>query len=136
MARIDVTQKSNLMILSPLTHILILTLFATFVILILFATTIIRVLRTAHLESQIAQTVSVLDTTQLKNHLQMIPISAVEIDAEVAILKADIITAAHKHHLTLDREETQSDNPFNTPQNRERLIKIVEKQKDVATRVG
>ena len=77
-----------------------------------------------------AQEVKLLDTLQLTTYLQTIPISAVEIDAEVATLKAGVITAAHKHHLTLDRDETQPDNPFHAPQNRERLITIVTKRKD------
>jgi hypothetical protein len=102
----------------------------------LATTTLMRISRIVHMESRISQSVRILDTAQLKNHLQTIPLSAIEIDAEVAALKADIINAAHKHHLTIDREETQPDNPFNSPENRKQLITIVEKQKEVAARVG
>jgi hypothetical protein len=137
MACIYYPEKSDAVILSPLTPILILALFATVMISILSAITLSRITRTIQLEIQIAQTARRLDTIQLQTHLQTIPISAIEIDAEVAALKADIITAAHKHHLTIDREETQPDNPFNTPQNRERLITTVEQQqRNIATRVG
>lgn len=129
-------EKSDAVILNPLTPILILALFTTVTIFMLSTITISRITRIIQLESRIAQTVQRLDTTQLQTHLQTIPISAIEIDAEVAALKADIITAAHKHHLTIDRDETQPDNPFDLPENRERLIKIVEKQDDVAARVG
>ena len=124
------------MILSPLTLILSLTLFATGTIAILITITFMRITRIARLESQMAQIVGVLNTSELTLHLQTIPISSVDIDAEVAALKANIINAAHKHHLTVNKDETQPESPFTTPENQERLIAIVEKQKQVAARVG
>lgn len=84
-----------------------------------------------------AQSARHLNANILKDYLQTIPITAVEINAEVVALKDEIINAAHKHRLTIDRDETQPDNPFNTPENQKRLIAIVEKQKEiVTTRVG
>ena len=124
------------MILSPLTIILILALFAIVAISLVSTVTLMRITRIAQIESQIAQTVRILDTIQLKNHLQTIPLSTFEIDIEVEALKTNIINAAHKHHLTIDRDETQPDNPFNSPENRKRLLTIVEKQKEVTAQVG
>jgi len=123
-------------ILSPLTLIAILFLFALATTSTVYSIMWFRITRTTHLESQIATSVNAIDTTRLKSHLQTMSISAVEIDEEVAALKKDIIKAAHKHHLTLDREETQPESPFDT-QKRTALLKIVEKQKsDVAVKVS
>lgn len=124
------------MILNPLTLILILISCVTATIAILITITFKRITRITRLESHIARTVQVLDTNELKYHLQTIQISTVDIDAEVAALKADIINAAHKHRLTISKDETQPDNPFNTPENQERLIAVVEKQKQIVARVG
>ena len=104
---------------------------------IVFTIMWLRIARTAQFESKIAQTVEILDTNRLKFHLQQISISAVEIDEEVAKLKQDIIMAAHKHHLTVDNNDTNPDSPFDTPEKREHLIRIVEKQKkDITARVS
>ena len=124
------------MILSPLTLILILASFASATISILVTMTIMRIARLSQLESQLVQRVRILDTLELRYHLQAIPLLAVDIDAEVAALKDEIIKAAHKHRLTINKDETQPENPFQTPENQERLITLVEKQKQIVARVG
>lgn len=97
---------------------------------------ILRIVRTTTLEQRIVQHASAINTAQLQIYLQNLSINPVEIDAEVEALKADIIKAAHKHQLTVDKDDTQTDSPFNTPQKREQLLKIVQHQKGKKAKVS
>ena len=135
MAHIHYSAKINLVIISSFTIILMIILSAITIIGLFLIVTIVRIMQISHLESRISQLSSVINTTQLKVHLQTIAISSVEIDAEVAALKADIIKAAQKHHLKLDQEATLTEN-MPAPKEPGQLIKLVEKREDVAARVG
>lgn len=96
-----------------------------------------RIIRTTQQESRIAATTNTIDTVHLATHLQTLAITSVEIDAEVAALKRDIVRAAQKHHLTINKKATQTDLPIETLQTRETVIKLVNKrQQDVTARVG
>ena len=106
------------------------------VTLVMIALTVNRMNRIATSEAIIAQSVSKLDMALLQFHLQSIPISAVAIDDEVEALKAEIIATAHKHHITVDKRDTQPENLFNNPQNRDRLLKVMSKQEGIKTRVS
>lgn len=96
----------------------------------------LRIMRITSIENRISVGIDALDTTRLQAHLQGIPLSVIEIDAEVASLKQDIIQAAQEHHITVDEDETQPENPFKSVENQQRLIKILEKQDDLQVLVG
>lgn len=96
-----------------------------------------RISRTAQLESKITATAQSVDTMRLATHLQTLAITAVEIDAEVAELKRDIIRAAQKHHLKLNGDESLPNSAVGSSQHRETVIKFIEKpQHDIAVRVS
>ena len=124
------------MLLSSLTIIIISGFFATITVGLVAILTVVRLSRLATLEARVVQRATVINTTLLQYQLQQISISIVEIDAEVAALKQDIINAAHKHHLTIDKSNTQPDNPFKSPQSRGRLLKVMEKREQKSTRVS
>ncbi len=96
----------------------------------------LRIMRITNIENRISLGIDVLDTARLQAHLQRIPLSIIEIDAEVAALKQDIIQAAQEHHITVDEEETQPENPFKSAGNQQRLIKVLEKQDGLKVLVG
>jgi len=93
-----------------------------------------RLVRINTHENRIANQVNALDTARLQSHLQGINISVVEIDAEVAALKEDILIAAQKHHLTVDEDDTHPDRAYATKN--EKRIRVLEKEEKRTARVS
>lgn len=115
---------------SVFTLITIITIFIVTSVAVFFVMMRQRLFRLNQLETHIANRVNAVDTTRLQSHLQDMTVSVVEIDAEVAALKEDLIAAAHKHHLKVDENDTEPELKVDPDLRANRIIRVLETKTD------